>query len=139
MWRELAEQHPGDPLGQIHGWVSFAEECVVSDGRGCELANAAVELTEQNHPARRIIEDFKIKHRNRLADLCRAAGIAKADLLADTLALLLEGARADRLSAGSSGPSARFVTAAETVITYFAAERTDKTAAKKTRRTKVHA
>jgi AcrR family transcriptional regulator len=138
MWRELAEEHPGDPLGQIHGWVTYAEECVCSDGRGCELANAAVELTEADHPARRVIEEFKIKWRNKLAELCGAAGIAKADLLADTLTLLLEGARADRLSAGTSGPNARFVQTAEAVITYFATERSTRPAAKKSRRTWEH-
>jgi AcrR family transcriptional regulator len=123
MWREIADKNPNNPLAQLHGWVARADECVCADGRGCELANAAVELTECEHPARRVIEEFKINQRNHLAKLCCDAGIAKADLLADTLSLLLEGARADRLSAGSHGPSARFVDIAETVISYFATVR----------------
>ena len=95
-------------------------ECVLTDGRGCDLANAAVELTEANHPARRLIEDFKPSHRNRLAGLCRAAGVSRPELLADTLTLLLEGARVSRQSVGAEGPSGRFVRMSEAVIAVFA-------------------
>jgi hypothetical protein len=51
--------------------------------------------------------------------LCRDAGISRADLLADTLSLLLEGARVSRQSVGAEGPSARFVRICETVIASF--------------------
>jgi len=67
-----------------------------------------------------IIEEFKTAQRDRLARLCRDAGIAKADLLADTLSLLLEGARVSRQSAGVEGPCARFITIGEAVIAAFA-------------------
>src|SRR5947209_6356418 len=62
----------------------------------------------------------KMTQRDRLARLCRDAGIAKADLLADTLSLLLEGARVSRQSAGVEGPCARFITIGEAVIAAFA-------------------
>ena len=63
------------------------------------------------------------KRTDRLVSICRAAGIEQADLLADTLSLLLEGARVSRQSVGAEGPSARFVRMSEAVITAFAAHR----------------
>jgi hypothetical protein len=74
---------------------------------------------EAGHPGRRIIEELKTEHRNRLAALCRRAGISQPEVLADTLTLLLEGARVSRQSAGSKGPSAKFMATAEAVIATF--------------------
>ena len=119
MWREIENGHPGDMIAQLKAWLILAEECVNTDGRGCDLANAAVELTEASHPGRRIIEELKTEHRNRLAALCRRAGISQPEVLADTLTLLLEGARVSRQSAGSKGPSAKFMATAEAVIATF--------------------
>jgi AcrR family transcriptional regulator len=118
-WAQIASDHPGDPLAQLHAWIFGAAECVLSDDRGCELANAAVELAETDHPARRVIEEIKTEHRNRLARLCERAGIVQADLLADTLSLLFEGARVSRQSAGIDGPCGRFVGVCEAVIASF--------------------
>ncbi|MFI5014977.1 MAG: TetR/AcrR family transcriptional regulator [Hyphomicrobiales bacterium] len=119
-WSDLGAWHPGDPLAQLAAWVRLAAERVIADGRGCDMANAAVELSEAGHPARRVIEEFKTTQRNRLAALCRAAGIARADLLADALSLLLEGARVSRQSVGAEGPSAGFVRMSEAIIAAFA-------------------
>lgn len=118
-WAEMESEHPGDPLAQLHAWVLGCAECVFDDDRGCDLANAAVELAETDHPARRVIEEIKTEYRNRLAKLCRAAGIAQAELLADTLSLLLEGARVSRQSVGAEGPSAKFVRMCEGIIASF--------------------
>jgi AcrR family transcriptional regulator len=96
MWRDFERDHPGDMQAQLKAWLICAEECVTSDERGCDLANAAVELTADDHPGRRIIEELKTEHRNRLASLCRRAGISQPEVLADTLTLLLEGARVSR-------------------------------------------
>jgi len=119
MWQGLEAVHPGDPLAQLHAWVRCGAEWVCGDDRGCDIANAAVELTESDHPARRVIEEFKRQQRDRLARLCAAAGVRQADLLADTLSLLLEGARVSRQSVGAEGPSARFVRVGETIIASF--------------------
>jgi AcrR family transcriptional regulator len=118
-WTAIEADHPGDARAQLRAWVLRGAECVCDDGRGCDLANAAVELAEIDHPARRVIEAIKIEQRDRLARLCRNAGIAQADLLADTLSLLIEGARVSRQSAGLEGPSAKFVRMCETVIASF--------------------
>src|SRR6202022_3570833 len=120
IWDGFEAAHPGDPLAQLHAWVRCGAQCAGGDGRGCDLVNAAVELAEGDHPARCVIEAFKTAQRDRLARLCRNAGIAQADLLADALSLLLEGARVNRQSAGVEGPSARFIAIAEAVIAAFA-------------------
>ncbi len=118
-WRELEASHPGDPMAQLKGWIQKGADCVLADGRGCALANAAVELTECDHPARRLIEQCKTAYQDRLVHLCAAAGIAQAELLADALSLLLEGARVSRQSVGAEGPSARFVRMSNAVIAAF--------------------
>ena len=87
VWDDLARAHPGNALAQIHEWVRLCADYVACNGRGCDMANVAVELAEHDHPARRVIEEFERAQRDRLAALCRAAGIADADLLADSLAL----------------------------------------------------
>jgi AcrR family transcriptional regulator len=120
IWDGFEAAHPGDPLAQLHAWVRCGAQCAGGDGRGCDLVNAAVELAEGDHPARCVIEEFKTAQRDRLARLCGNAGIAQADLLADALSLLLEGARVNRQSAGVEGPCARFIAIGEAVIAAFA-------------------
>lgn len=119
-WQHLEAEFPGDPMAQLRAWIHRAAEWIVADGRGCDLANAAVELTEEGHPGRKLIEQCKTEHRHHLVGVCRAAGIAQAELLADTLSLLIEGARVSRQSVGAEGPSAMFVRSSEAVIASFA-------------------
>jgi AcrR family transcriptional regulator len=120
LWSGVEATYPGDPLAQLSAWIRLGAECAGGDGRGCDMANAAVELAEIGHPARHVIEEFKTAQRDRLAQLCRDAGIAKAELLADALSLLLEGARVSRQTAGVEGPCARFITIGEAVVAAFA-------------------
>jgi AcrR family transcriptional regulator len=115
-WAEIEAAHPGDPRGQLSAWIQRAADYIARTGQGCDLANTAIELHQDDHPARAVIEDFKNAHRNRLAAVCRAAGAADPDLLADTLSLLVEGARVSRQSVGAEGPCSRFVRAAETAV-----------------------
>jgi hypothetical protein len=75
--------------------------------RGCAFANAAVELPDANHPARRVIEEYKSRHRDLIVDLCRQAGLRDPELLADQLFLLGEGARVTLQSLGRCGPAER--------------------------------
>jgi AcrR family transcriptional regulator len=119
IWQEIERENPDDAQAQLMSWLKRAEDCITVDGRGCDLANAAVELTEAGHPARRLIEKMKTEQRDRLASLCRRAGIAKSEVLADTLTLLFEGARVSRQAAGCNGPSSKFISTAKTVIETF--------------------
>jgi AcrR family transcriptional regulator len=126
MWVELEAAHPGDYMAQLHAWLREGAECAVGDSRGCDMANAAVELAEIDHPARHVIEEFKTAHRDRLAKLCRDAGIAKPDLLADSLWLLLEGARVSSQSVGATGPGAHLIAIGEALIAAYAQGTTPK-------------
>ena len=115
-WFRLEREHPGDPLGQLHGWIALIASYLETEVRGCDLANAAVELHEQGHPAWAVIGAFKAGQLQKLAAICRAAGARDPDLLADTLYLLVEGARISRQINGADGPSAVFVRAAEAAV-----------------------
>jgi AcrR family transcriptional regulator len=116
-WDRFARAHPGDPRAQLRAWLFEMAEHLASAGeRGCALANAAVELPQKDHPARRVIEDFKRAHRARLVELCRNAGLSEPDMLADELHLLLEGARVTAQSVGADGLGARLVRMGEAMI-----------------------
>jgi hypothetical protein len=79
------------------------------------MANAAVEITDSNHPARKVIEAHKGKLRARLAQLCRQAGARQAALLADELFLLMEGAQVS-IVLGVRGPARSVTRAADALI-----------------------
>jgi AcrR family transcriptional regulator len=120
LWKELAEKFPDDPAAQLDGWVEMRSRCLGSEPEGCDLANAAIELKDPDHPAHAVIEKFMIDQRNQLVAACRNAGIEQAESLADTLCLLLEGARVSRQASGEHGPSHQFRQACEAVIASFA-------------------
>ena len=110
VWPAIEQKHPGDPAAQLDAWIeTMANHIADIDERGCALANAAIELPEKEHPARPVIERFKTGQRERLAALCRAAGLAQPELVADELFLLLEGARVSTQSVGHGGPGCSFV------------------------------
>ena len=116
-WDALAQTHAGRPREQLAAWLrSMADHVVASEERGCALANAAVELPEKDHPARQVIERFKNAQCERLARLCRDAGLKRPESLADELFLLIEGARVSRQSVGVEGPGARLVRLGEAII-----------------------
>ena len=116
-WDKLEAAYPGDPLAQLRAWLGeMAEHVANADERGCPLVNAAVELPEKGHPARRVIEEAKAASRSRLIRLCTAAGLSEPDLLADELHLLLEGARVTAQSVGSDGLGARLNRMSEAMI-----------------------
>ena len=116
-WEALEKRHPGDALAQLRGWLKGAAARVADcDERGCALANAAIELPERDHPARRVIEAHKMDHQRRLAELAGAAGLKDPEMLADELHLLLEGARVTAQSVGREGLGDRFVRMGEALI-----------------------
>jgi AcrR family transcriptional regulator len=133
IWAEIEAANPRDPHRQLRDWIARAAECLADDDRGCDLANAAVELTEDGHPALQVIEDFKIRQRDRLAGLCCAAGATQPDLLADALFLLIEGARVSRRSVGAEGPSASFIRMSEAIVESFGGNRLEREAPRRPR------
>ena len=118
-WDEKLAQHAGNPRKQLS--VIFTElSCKMSDpnsnSRGCAMANAAVEITDPDHPGRKIIEEHKAKVRERLLRLCTDAGARDPAALADGLFLLMEGAFSSMQTLGHSGPGNSVERAAEALI-----------------------
>jgi AcrR family transcriptional regulator len=63
-WDAFAAAHAGDPEGQLLAWLRHIGDFKENEAeRGCALANAAVELPDPDHPARRVT-----KIRNYVAD-----------------------------------------------------------------------
>jgi AcrR family transcriptional regulator len=104
----IARKHAGDPKAQLMAWLRLVADfkCAGAD-RGCALANAAIELPDKDHPAKRVIEEQKTLFRDRIIRLCREAVLADPELLADELFLLCEGARVSMGSIGPEGPAAQ--------------------------------
>src|SRR3954452_21405790 len=75
MWEKFEAEHPADKRAQLHAWVRMAAASLRADCRGCDMANAAIELSETDHPARRVIKELKEAQRERLVSLCRDAGV----------------------------------------------------------------
>jgi len=117
LWDAARALHPRDAQAQLRYLMrqvsEFAADCA---GRGCALANAAVELAEPKHPARRVVETHKRRQRERLVALVREAGYVRPERVADELFLLVEGARVCLQSVGREGPGSRLYALAEELL-----------------------
>ena len=119
MWADIETRFPDDAKAQLGAWVTALSDCLQREPSGCDIANAAVELKEADHPAHAVIENFKILQRGKLTDLCRRTGTQEPETLADTLLLLLEGARVSRQASGLEGPAQCFQRACRNTLTAF--------------------
>jgi AcrR family transcriptional regulator len=116
-WAEIEHAHEGDPKGQLLAWLRFMGEIKLGrNPRGCAFVNAAVELANESHPARRVIEERKSFYHAKCLDLCRKAGLRDPELLADELFLLSEGAQVSLQCVGPTGPAARLVDMFEALV-----------------------
>jgi AcrR family transcriptional regulator len=116
-WDAMTKRHPGDAHRQLNAaFRLLAKHIADPRARGCAMANAAVEIRESDHPARKVIEAHKAKLRARLADLCVRSGARAPKLLADHLFLLMEGAQVATVTLGVRGPARNVAPAAEALI-----------------------
>lgn len=107
-WDAIAAAHPRDPKGELTAWLQHIGQWFIREsGRGCALANAAVELPDQDHPARRVIREHKSAVRERLIRLCCDAGLRDPEAVASQVFLVCEGARVAAQSLGSDEPLRR--------------------------------
>lgn len=93
-WDELLAAHPNDPTAQLVEWsrrtaAAFAR----MEDRGSPILNALAELPEPDHPARRVIDEHRVREHQRILKLCQEAGFENAELAADQFYFLLEGAK----------------------------------------------
>jgi len=104
-WDKTVAEHAGNPRAQVAALFDLLVTDPYQKGaRGCALANAAVEITEPDHPARPIIEQFKAETRRRFRRLAREIGAREPNSLGDALTLLWEGSYLARLTLGQHGP-----------------------------------
>lgn len=117
VWEAMASEHLEDPRKQLEAaFALLAKHVADPKARGCPMANAAVELTEKDHPARKVIEAHKAKLRDRLAAICGEVKARDPGLLADQLFLLMEGAQVTSQTLGVHGPARNVARAAEMLI-----------------------
>jgi AcrR family transcriptional regulator len=93
-WDAMSQKYLDKPRKQLQAaFALLAKHVADPSARGCPMANAAVEITQKDHPARKVIEAHKAKLRARLSRLCEQTGAREPALLADELFLLMEGAQ----------------------------------------------
>jgi AcrR family transcriptional regulator len=119
-WDETVAEHAGNPRAQVESLfdVLVTNTCKAGS-RGCALANAAVEITEPDHPARPIVEQYKAEMRRRFRHLAQEMGAREPDSLGDALMLLWEGAYLTRLTLGQHGPVEGAAKAARALISVY--------------------
>ena len=116
-WEEMSRQYPNDPRRQLEAaFDMLARHVADPKARGCPMANAAVEITESDHPATQVIKRHKGRLRARLADLCARIGARDSRLLADQLFLIMEGAQVSAQTPGARAAAASARRAATVLI-----------------------
>ena len=117
-WDGIVAEHPGQPRKQIDELIERFQTEIIGDEecRGCAVANAAVEIVDEEHPARAVIKKHKLEIAQRLRDLCREMGARQPDVLGDALALLYSGAFSARLSVEGGQRSAALSAAAAALL-----------------------
>jgi len=116
-WEAMANRYPKDPRKQINAAFGLLAKHVADPAaRGCPMANAAIEITEKGHPARKVIEAHKAKLRSRLMQVCARMGGPEPRLLADQLFLLMEGAQVTAQTLGVHGPARNIARSAKMLI-----------------------
>jgi AcrR family transcriptional regulator len=119
-WDETIAAHAGNPRLQVESLFDMLVEYTCEDdSRGCALANAAVEITEADHPARPVIEKFKADMRRRFQQLARDMKAREPESLGDSLMLLWEGAYVARVTMGQHGPVQGAAKAARALIAAY--------------------
>jgi AcrR family transcriptional regulator len=119
-WDETVAEHAGNPRAQVEALFDVLVTSTYPKGaRGCPLANAAVEITEPDHPGRPIIEQNKAEMRRRFRQLAHKIGSREADSLGDALLLLWEGSYLTRLTLGQHGPVQEAGKAARALIAAY--------------------
>jgi AcrR family transcriptional regulator len=114
-WAKIGPPGSASAPVQLGTWLTEMADGLVN-GWACHLANAAVELKEKSHPARRVIKAYKALQRRRLTRLCRAAALRNPSMLADALLLLFDGACITAPSVGHIDLSFRFFLGSKAMI-----------------------
>lgn len=116
-WKDLNAKHRGDPEGQLLDWSRrMAVRLRAMEERGCPLGNAFAELPDPSHPARRVIQDYKVREHKRILRLCKAAGFQDPALSANLFSMMLEGAHSCGQCVGMGKVGADLVRVVELMV-----------------------
>lgn len=116
-WDAVVLPHEGDARAQVEAlFEAHVSKTCSKESRGCGLANAAVEIVEDEHPGRAVIIEHKAEMRRRFRRLARAMDVHEPDQLGDSLMLLMEGSYLARLSYARGGPVVSATEAARRLI-----------------------
>jgi AcrR family transcriptional regulator len=123
-WDRIERRNPDEAAAQLADWIDQVAEGIRGGGDcNCEILSAAFQLMPDDGSALKVINEFKTRQRDRLARICRDAGIDDCELLTTTLVLLIEGARSNRQSMGPEGLSAQFASVAHATVKLFMQKR----------------
>ncbi len=117
-WDAVIAPHAGNPRKQIEALFEQLQHgiCTEEAERGCPVANTAVELVEDDHPAKKLIHEHETEIAHRLRELCRQMGARRPDQLGDALMLLVSGVFASRLLLDGTEQAATAVDAARALL-----------------------
>ncbi|MGW6575482.1 TetR/AcrR family transcriptional regulator [Streptomyces sp. NPDC054945] len=91
--------------------------------RGCPFVNSFAGLPDPDHPARRMIEDHKVRQRRRLTAMCERAGAHAPDDVSAELTFLLEGAQISAQNGSVDRAGDRLVAAVSAALDRATTER----------------
>jgi AcrR family transcriptional regulator len=95
------------PAAKLRAMVEAgAAKVALGAERGCPMLLAQAEFPDPEHPTHRLVAQCKAQMRAGMVELARAAGAEPPELLADTLALLFDGAWASSSYLGSERAAA---------------------------------
>src|ERR1700757_985097 len=118
-WNKAEASRAGEPRAQLEAILDMVGTTSSHPKwRGCPFHNTGTEFPEPDHPARAVILANKRAVRERLRALSAAAGARDADLLAQQLQLLIDGAYSIGQSLGPDGPARTVASAGRTLIAH---------------------
>lgn len=92
-WDHIVASTDGSPKEALSALCIWVGTRVSRDNyRGCPQINVAAEFTDPEHPARKIAQRHKAEMVAKLTALCRQLEISEADLRAQQIGLLFDGA-----------------------------------------------
>jgi AcrR family transcriptional regulator len=105
-WDSVIAPFEGQPRKQIEQLFRAFETVACEDEscRGCPIANASVEIIEDEHPGRKVVLEHHEEMLRRLRELAAEMGARDPDRLGDALMLLMGGSFVARLVFDGLGP-----------------------------------
>jgi len=117
-WDCVVAPYENDPRRQAEAlFEMFMDKPCGKTDRGCAMANAAVEIREEEHPGLAVVRGHKSEIRRRFRKLAREMKARDPEALGDALTLLMQGAYSSLLVfPNKSGPAVNAARTARTLI-----------------------